>query len=237
MKIELLTSQPVPCTRHTAFAGMEFDVTQAMPHGYWFMHMGHSVFVPRWECREITPETKQAEFISNRAILSRSHTRTLRGFDLTRVSFIFVLFVSFVVKSQAATVVTDQFLNTLAKLESNHNPAAVGDHGRARGEFQLWRCAWDQVNSQRLASAPYSQATNRATARLYATAYLRILEARLAKTTGRAPAPAELYAAWNLGPTRFHQLSYNLRKAPATTRKNARLVAAEVKRLSPRRKP
>lgn len=54
MKIELLTSLPVPCTEHTAFSGMRFDVVgHASAGAVWIRHMGGLVFVEAGQWREV----------------------------------------------------------------------------------------------------------------------------------------------------------------------------------------
>jgi hypothetical protein len=58
MKIELLRSQAVPCTRYTAFAGMRFEVSavsRTRKGGVWIAHMGRSVFVPEGDYKDVSP--------------------------------------------------------------------------------------------------------------------------------------------------------------------------------------
>lgn len=70
MKIELLKSQPVPCTEHTAVAGMRFDVCGYASRGaVWIRHMGGLVIVPADAWREVTAETIQAAWLGARACL------------------------------------------------------------------------------------------------------------------------------------------------------------------------
>lgn len=71
MTIELLMSQPVPCTNNTAFAGMRFDVCGYASRGaVWIRHMGGLVIVPAGSWREVTAETVQAAWLGVRACVS-----------------------------------------------------------------------------------------------------------------------------------------------------------------------
>lgn len=130
-----------------------------------------------------------------------------------------------IARSCSGGVVTDPFLDAIERIESHGCATALGDHGRARGPFQLWAAAWEDVNRQRIASghppAAYcSGSTNRAVARSYARDYLLLLESRLARCLHRPPTLCELYAAYNCGHSRFERLGFSLRRVPATTRRN-----------------
>ena len=122
-----------------------------------------------------------------------------------------------------ATVVTDQFLERVAYVESNNNPRAVGDKGKAVGAFQFWSVSWEHTSQLRKAKNlpvyPYAAAGDAAKAREYARTYLQYLEASLTKSLGREPSRGEVYAAWNCGLGRFRQLGFSLTNVPTTTKR------------------
>lgn len=122
-----------------------------------------------------------------------------------------------------ATVVTDQFLERVAYVESNNRSSAVGDNGKARGAFQFWSIGWEHTSQLRKAKGlpvySYYAASDAAKATEYARTYLQYLEASLKKSLGREPTAGEVYAAWNCGLGRFRQLGFDLSRVPTTTKK------------------
>lgn len=135
------------------------------------------------------------------------------------------------------SVVTSQFLDAMEQVESGRDAGAVGDNGRARGSFQFWASAWEQVNTLRnnqgLARMNYYLCTNRAIARSFAVTYLRWLESSLAATLRRSPTCHELYAAWNLGPSGFRARGFSLARCPRRTRSAAQRVENLVRLHAP----
>lgn len=63
------------------------------------------------------------------------------------------LLISLVLAIAPATVTLDQILDAIAIVESNNNPNAVGDQGRAIGAYQLHKIYVDDVN--RIAKTKY----------------------------------------------------------------------------------
>ncbi len=130
-------------------------------------------------------------------------------------------------------LITERFLDTLERVESGRDAGAVGDQGRSLGSYQFKAVAWAQVNKLRSfrgkvegyrlgrAVEPYSSATNRAVARVYAREYLGWLEGYLTKALKRRPSGGELYAVWNLGPSGFRKRGYEVGRCPAWVRKAA----------------
>lgn len=121
--------------------------------------------------------------------------------------------------------VDSNFVSAVGKIESSNNPNAVGDSGRARGEFQFWKPAWDQINAARKARGQpqYDWAVyahDKAIAGQYAYEYLSWIESSLCRRLKRQPSKAEIYAGFNLGLGSFAKRGYDLSKVPAST-KNA----------------
>jgi hypothetical protein len=126
-------------------------------------------------------------------------------------------------KIRTASIITEKFLDALALVESSGNAAAVGDGGRARGPFQLWRGAWQDADRNLKLNKSYElYATDPAVSRLYARAFLTQLEARLAAVLCRPPTTEQLYAAWNLGLTGFERRGFLLSRCPQTTQRAAK---------------
>lgn len=111
----------------------------------------------------------------------------------------------------AATPITDSFLDSVAVIESNNNPNAVGDSGRAIGAFQMHKPAFLEA-CQHLAKRTGQHALwvdtiaddhkhyakQPATSRVVARAYFQILESRMLKD-GIKPTKENLYMAYNMG--------------------------------------
>lgn len=113
--------------------------------------------------------------------------------------------------AEAKSIVTDEYLDKVAMVESNFNYEAVGDKGKALGAWQMheasWRescqryarkdCArfnpWDDVakNHKRFSSDP-------SVSRLVAKMYLQILESQMNNSKIKVT-PIALYMAYNMG--------------------------------------
>ena len=142
--------------------------------------------------------------------------------DLVAVGRLLVkaLFLFSVISCQAS-VVTDGFLDRLAHVESNNRANAIGDHGQARGAYQIKRVAWADVNRKQKTAVPFSMATNAVISRQFARSYLGLLESYLAATTRKPVSPESLYCAWNLGPRGFRRCGFSLKRCPKKTRRAA----------------
>jgi hypothetical protein len=125
-------------------------------------------------------------------------------------------------KIRTVSLITEQFLDALALVESSGNAAAVGDGGRARGPFQFWREAWQDADRKLKLNKSFElYATDPAVSRLYARAHLATLETRLAAVLRCPPSAEQLYAAWNLGLTGFERRGFLLSRCPQTTQRAA----------------
>jgi hypothetical protein len=129
--------------------------------------------------------------------------------------------------------------DAVALAESNRDYQAVGDSGKARGAWQMWRIAWDQTNKVRKAAGlkqyPWSYAHDQYVGRMYAVEYLRWCGGVLERHLGRKPFYWEVYAAYARGPETFiddHSCSYP--SLPARTHRAIRIIAAQLKEPTPR---
>jgi len=120
-----------------------------------------------------------------------------------------------------AHAVTEKFLDSVAMIESSGNPNAVGDGGKAVGLFQLHRAAWNEARSVDQTIPPYEAgAKSGNVSRRAARAYFNILTSRFQRATGTPPTPGQLYAAYNIGLSRFlSKYGGDISKCPATTQR------------------
>jgi hypothetical protein len=113
---------------------------------------------------------------------------------------------------EAKSIVTEDYLDKVAMIESNYNYDAVGDKGKAIGAWQMHEAAWRE-SCQRLSrtgvafSAWDDFANNHkkfakdpTVSRLVAKTYLEILEKQMLKSKFNVT-PISLYMAYNMG---FH---------------------------------
>jgi len=148
----------------------------------------------------------------------------LAGWLLASATFTISVGIALLISSCRADG-ANNFLDAIERIESNGNPHAIGDKGKARGPFQFWAVAWSDVSRVRSkrgqSVAHYWCATNRVTARSYAMTYLGMLNTYLTTALKRQPTHTELYAAWNLGPSGFKRRGFSLSRCPASTQKAA----------------
>lgn len=152
--------------------------------------------------------------------------------DIRKPLFFIVLMLAlFAVLSSCAapSLVTEQFLESLALVESGNKAAAVGDGGKARGSFQIWRSAWQDVNRTHGWKTDYeSGSTNRAVSRRYARAYCEMLERQMTAAGLRLPTVEHIYACYNLGFNGFARRGFQLSQCPVITQRAARKLSGAI---------
>jgi hypothetical protein len=133
------------------------------------------------------------------------------------ISFAFLL--SFIQPS----VVTGDFADRVAIIESNYNHLAVGDRYTARGAYQLHEEAWiDGINQlvkegrqRECEEWAYRQdAFHAYKSREVCMAYLRLIENRIIKA-GYIPTRERVYMCYNLG---FYNAVYKYKLNPKSVR-------------------
>ena len=129
--------------------------------------------------------------------------------------------------------------SAVAVAESNSNTQAVGDNGKARGAYQMWRIAWEQVNKERAKTKqyqyPWSYAYDAYVSRQYAVEYLRWCGLVLEKELGRKPTYWEVYACYARGPSIFRDdCDHKYSELPARTKRAIGIIAAQLKEIPPR---
>jgi hypothetical protein len=115
--------------------------------------------------------------------------------------------------AEAKSIVTDEYLDRVAMVESNYNYDAVGDKGKALGAWQMheaaWRescqylsrknyaCvfSWEELSDNHKKFAKYPDIS-----RLISKTYLQILEKQMLNAKIKVT-PIALYMAYNMG---FH---------------------------------
>lgn len=118
--------------------------------------------------------------------------------------------------AKPAERITEKFLDSVAMIESNFNPNAVGDKGKALGAYQLhedaWTdaCKWMEVNDNGQFQENFSwlvghitnqwkaRAKDPVISRIVAKNYFSLLHYRFQKR-GIKPTDIQLYMAYNMG--------------------------------------
>ncbi len=127
----------------------------------------------------------------------------------------------------------DRLLHAVRFVESSHGQFTVGDKGQSLGDYQLSEAAWVDVSAWRrargLATYRYERHVwDRKVNRAYAADYLTILHTELSKRLGRAPTPAEIYAAYNMGLSSFAHCRYQIANINPITARKCDLISAMV---------
>lgn len=129
--------------------------------------------------------------------------------------------------------------SAVAVAESNNNTQAVGDSGKARGAYQMWKVAWEQVNKERAKEKryryPWTYAHDAFVSRQYAIEYLRWCAGVLEQELGRKPYYWEVYACYARGPSTFRdEHGHKYSELPARTKRAIGIIATQLKELPPR---
>jgi hypothetical protein len=129
--------------------------------------------------------------------------------------------------------------SAVAVAESNNNTQAVGDSGKARGAYQMWKIAWEQVNKERAKDKrfryPWTYAHDAYVSRQYAIDYLRWCGGVLEKELGRKPYYWEVYACYARGPSAFRdEHGHRYSELPTRTKRAISVIAAQLHEPTPR---
>lgn len=97
-----------------------------------------------------------------------------------------------------AAAPSDRLIDALVQVESNGNPRAVGDNGKALGCLQIWSVVVQDVNEVSRVKYTHADAYDPVKARAICRAYL----ARWCnpKRLGREPTDEDFARIWNGGP-------------------------------------
>lgn len=109
-----------------------------------------------------------------------------------------LLLVSACASRAAGATVPDRLIDALVQVESNGNPSAVGDQGRAYGCLQIWQVVITDVNEVSRVKYTHADAFDPAKARAICRAYLA--RYATAKRLGREPTLEDFARIWNGGP-------------------------------------
>jgi hypothetical protein len=119
-------------------------------------------------------------------------------------------------RSQAAFQV---LVDNIALVESGYNHRAVGDHGRARGAWQMWLPAWldgnRQLKKEGRRTYPYGDWQNAWAQSEVADAYLRLCRERLISSGVTDPTPEQYYLCFSMGFAAFKAVGFDPAKCPA----------------------
>lgn len=119
-------------------------------------------------------------------------------------------------------------LDAIARAESRGQDGAIGALGE-RGAYQIDLAAWTDVNGwRRSRGLPTWRwevgAHHPQISRAYAVDYLSILRRRFFHHGLKAPTNGQLYAAYNMGFSKFQAIGFDLRRAPRKTRETAAAI-------------
>ena len=124
------------------------------------------------------------------------------------------------VSSSCLASVSEKFLDSVAQIESSGRLNCIGDGGKALGQFQLHRAAWEDAKKNNPSLGDYQTAAfDRDKSRQAARIYFDILTARFRRATGQYPTHGQLYALYNCGFTTFRKAQFQVDRAPLSTRK------------------
>ena len=119
-------------------------------------------------------------------------------------------------RSQSAFQV---LVDNIALVESGYNHRAVGDHGRARGAWQLWLPAWLDGNAQLKKEGrrtyPYGAWQNVNAQMEVAEAYLRLCRNRMVEAGVADPSPEQYYLCFSMGFASFKAAGFDPARCPA----------------------
>ncbi len=118
--------------------------------------------------------------------------------SLVWIGVLLAILVALVSSASAAPYCPDRLLPALAKVESNGNPRAVGDSGKALGELQIWSVVVQDVNRVHGTRYTHRDAFDPAKARDICRRYLAIY--CTPKRLGRQPTMEDAARIWNGGP-------------------------------------
>jgi hypothetical protein len=140
-----------------------------------------------------------------------------------------------------AGVVTDDFLAAVSQIESSGGRRTVGDGGKAHGAWQMHSAAWSDTSAYRkrkgLPVWSFRFAHDPVVAPMYARDFLEMLESQLCDALHRTPSPEMVYAAYNVGFTRFQNLGFAVEKTPRTTRAACAKLPALLGQMESKRAP
>lgn len=107
-------------------------------------------------------------------------------------------------KAGAATP-SDRLIDALVKVESNGDPRAIGDNGKAYGCLQIWSVVVEDVNQVSRVKYTHADAFDPAKARAICRAYLA--RYATANRLGREPTEEDFARIWNGGPNGWRKNS------------------------------
>ena len=111
---------------------------------------------------------------------------------------LFVLVKSCIPTANAAPLDLDRLIPALVQVESNGNPRAIGDGGKALGQLQIWSVVVIDVNRAKGTRYTHADAFDPAKAEAICRAYLSIY--CTPRRLGRTPTMEDAARIWNGGP-------------------------------------
>jgi hypothetical protein len=160
----------------------------------------------------ITQSEQLKELLANQRVTPR-WVNTLRPFAGLLTSLGIITACLLLVSSCTPTAKASEPLNldrlipALEKVESNGNPDAIGDNGKAFGILQIWEVVIIDVNRAKGTAYTHADAFDPAKAREICRAYLSIYATE--RRLGRKPTMEDAARIWNGGPNGYKKDATN----------------------------
>jgi hypothetical protein len=160
----------------------------------------------------ITQSEQLKELLANQRVTPR-WVNTLRPFAGLLTSLAIITACLLLVSSCTPTAKASEPLNldrlipALEKVESNRNPDAIGDNGKAFGILQIWEVVIIDVNRAKGTAYTHQDAFDPAKAREICRAYLSIYATE--RRLGRKPTMEDAARIWNGGPNGYKKDATN----------------------------
>ena len=138
---------------------------------------------------------------------------------------------TFLTAPAMATLVDEDYLDRVARIESDNRPSAVGRAGEL-GAYQLKKAAWEDSVRRMFGRIPKAYAYCRANcfdpakSRAVAREHLLWLERTMTKE-GFTPSKISLYMSYNLGMTMSERYAHNHRHPSLADQRKAVFARAE----------
>jgi hypothetical protein len=118
--------------------------------------------------------------------------------SLVWIGVLLAILAALVSTAKAAPLDLDRLIPALVQVESNGNPRAVGDNGKALGQLQIWSVVVIDVNRAKGTRYTHKDAFDPAKAEAICRAYLSIYATP--RRLGRTPTMEDAARIWNGGP-------------------------------------
>lgn len=115
------------------------------------------------------------------------------------------------------TTPDERLLDAISSAESDHNPSAIGDSGKALSAYQLHQAAWDDANEYRIKNGlnaiPRYRWREPDAARAICSAYCSLIIAQLKKAK-QPVEPMNIYSVYTYGFGNYKSVGFDPNRLP-----------------------